>query len=282
MTNYDRILNRGGFAAALAPHRMVLGLICLMSLALTGCPGPQQPGTDSGTPPDDGGMPPVDGWNPAHDSGMPPDDGGAACASSNADCGDSESSRVGCIPHNGGTVCAPRCAMLDDGSEIIGYCEDRFPGTWCTEATPVDRQPGRYCVPTDGICTDEMMRDRITPPCDPDTRTGAGTGPTGLEGYVGSGMRWFSPRSGCDTGMGPDAMSRIELYMLCGENTGIEPYRGIYYYDRDGLWYANYQNRATQEWSRMSFDLETGHDVATIELFHAGEDTPYQTVVAAR
>lgn len=65
MTNYDRILSPGGFAAA---------LICLVML--TGCPGPM-PGTDSGMPPDsDGGMPPDDADVPPPDSGMPPDDGG--------------------------------------------------------------------------------------------------------------------------------------------------------------------------------------------------------------
>jgi hypothetical protein len=135
-------------------------------------------------------------------------------------------------------------------------------------------------------CTPSMMEMRVTPPCDPDTRTGAGSGPTGLEGYVGPSTSWFSPRGGCGSGLAesPDSMSRIMLEMGCGENATIEPYRGLYYYDRDGLWYANYQNRATQEWSRMSFDIhpEFGPQSASVELFHAGEDVPYLTFMVTR
>ena len=215
MNSKNRILNRDGFTAVLAPYRMVLGLTCLMSLALTGCPGPNQPMTDSGMPPDDGGMPPPDSDVPPPDSGMPPDDGG-------------------------------------------------------TDAGMV------------GECTPSMMEMRVTPPCDPDTRTGAGTGPTGLEEFVGPGTGWASSSGSCLTGQGPDAMGRILLEMACNETRNVDPYYGLFYYDRDGLWYANWQNRATQEHARMSFDSETGHDIATIELFHAGEDTPYQTVIAAR
>lgn len=208
MTNYDRILNPGGFAAALAPHRMVLGLICLVML--TGCPGPM-PGTDSGMPPDDdGGMPPNDADVPPPDSGMPPDDGGT------------------------------------------------------------DPDGGM------GDCTDEMMRDRITPPCDPDTRTGAGTGPTGLESWVGG--TWYSPSGSCGTNMIRDAMDRILLEMVCNENGDIPPYYGYYYFDLDGDWYANYQNRATQEWSHLRVDPGP---IAVVELFHAGETTPYLTFSAS-
>ncbi len=131
---------------------------------------------------------------------------------------------------------------------------------------------------TVGDCTPEMMRDRVTPPCDPDTRTGAGTGPTGLEGFVGFGMTWFSPSGSCGTNMIRDAMDRILLEMVCNENGDIPPYYGIYYYDLDGDWYANYQNRATQEWSHLRVDPGP---IAVVELFHAGEDTPYQTFMAA-
>ncbi len=133
-------------------------------------------------------------------------------------------------------------------------------------------------------CTPDMMSMRVTPPCDPDTRTGAGTGPTGLEGFVGPGAGWMTSGGGCSTGQGPGPMDRILLEMACNENRDINPYLGLYYYDRDGLWYANYQNRATQEWSRMSFDIHPtfGPQSATVELFHAGEETPYQTLFVTR
>jgi hypothetical protein len=276
MMNYDRILNRGGFAMHHTVHGFAAAL-CL--LVATACSGPAgQPGTDTGMlPVDDGGMPPVDGWNPANDSGRPNDAGETAC-NSHSDCADFDIGfGVRCVMQGGTTVCAARCSDT-------GWCSSSG-GIWCTDALAYHGgSMERVCRPTGDECTPSMMEMRVTPPCDPDTRTGAGSGPTGLEGYVGSGMSWFSPSAGCDTGMGPDAMSRIELYMHCGENAGIDPYRGIYYYDRDGLWYANYQNRATQEWSRMSFEIhpEFGPQCATIELFHAGEDVPYQTFMACR
>lgn len=199
MTNYDRILSPGGFAAA---------LICLVML--TGCPGPM-PGTDSGMPPDsDGGMPLDDGSIPPPDAHMPPDGG----------------------------MDVPDTGM--------------------------------------GDCTPDMMRDRVTPPCDPDTRTGAGTGPTGLEGFVGSS--WFSSSGSCLTNMITDSMGRIMLELPCNENRNIDPYYGVYYYDLDGDWYANYQNRATQEWSHLRVDPGP---IAVVELFHAGETTPYLTFSAS-
>ncbi len=129
-----------------------------------------------------------------------------------------------------------------------------------------------------GDCTPEMMRDRVSPPCDPDTRTGPGTGPTGLEGWVGPDSGWFSPSGSCGTGLGADSMDRIGLGMGCIENGDIAPYYGVYIYDRDGDWYANYQNRATQEWSHLRVDPGP---IAVVELFHAGEETPYLTFMAS-
>jgi hypothetical protein len=130
-------------------------------------------------------------------------------------------------------------------------------------------------------CTAEMLLNRVTPPCDPDTRTGAAPGPTGLEGLVGPGTRWFDGTSNCTTNTGVDAMGRVWLVMECGAyGTVPASFVATFYYDLDGLWYANWRNRAQQMSARIGFD--SGRSVATIELFHAEESAPYLIVVATR
>ncbi len=133
---------------------------------------------------------------------------------------------------------------------------------------------------TEPACTDVMMEMRVTPPCDPDTRTGAAPGPTGMEEFVGSGNEWRSASGVCFAGMETDSMGRVGLGMACAGEPIVEPYGDIFYYDLDGLWYANWQNRATQESARMS--INAAHDAATKERFHPGEDVPYETVIVRR
>jgi hypothetical protein len=130
-------------------------------------------------------------------------------------------------------------------------------------------------------CTAEMLLNRVTPPCDPDTRTGAAPGPTGMEGLVGPGMRWFDGTEDCTTNTGADAMGRVWLVMACSAYGTVDaPFVGTFYYDLDGKWYFNWKNRSQQVSARMSFDTE--HRVATIELFHAVESVPYLIVTSSR
>lgn len=257
MTKKNRCLFPGGFAAALT---------CLVML--TGCPGPMQP-VDTGMPPDDdGGMPPDDGSVPPPDAYTPPDGGGMPC-SSHADCmGVGIGAGMACVRIDGANVCGMRCS-------VTVSCES---GTWCTDGTAFDGSPmDNVCLPRGDACSPEMMRDRVSPPCDPDTRTGAGTGPTGLEEFARSGVAWFSSISGTsctvrllDTSF--DSMGRIALYVGCENEDLIEPYLGVFYLDRDGCFYANAKNGDTQEWARAC--VEPG-PILRVERMHGGETVPH-------
>lgn len=128
-------------------------------------------------------------------------------------------------------------------------------------------------------CTDEMMRDRVTPPCDPDIPEGIGpgTGPTGMEDFIGLGTEWYSPSGLCTTDLGSDPMGRIWLLMYCPE---FASFGGLFYYGADGRWYYNRRNGHRQDSAEL--ELDPTRSVATGTLFRAGEETPYQTVTAAR
>ena len=131
-------------------------------------------------------------------------------------------------------------------------------------------------------CTSDMMVNRVSPPCDPDTPEGVGpgTGPTGLEGHIGPGHSWNSPGT-FETGADwlSDPMGRIGISMPVIE-AGAEPYIGWFYYGADGIWYANWRNRAlpgTQgNHARITFSAD--HMTATLEVFDGGSDTPSMTV----
>lgn len=131
-----------------------------------------------------------------------------------------------------------------------------------------------------GTCTADMMLNRVSPPCDPDNNPdfGPGTGPTGLEGHVGTSHDWQSPSGVFGTGLDTDPMGRIELGFHCAE-AGSDPYQGFFYYSADGIWYANWVNRHVPgiqgNHARITFDADFRG--ATLEVFDGGSDTPRAT-----
>lgn len=126
-------------------------------------------------------------------------------------------------------------------------------------------------------CTAEMMATRVSPPCDPDTPEdlGPGTGPTGMESFVGAGHTWTSGSGDCADGMETDSMGRIGLLMGCLE-ANQSPYFGLFYYSTDGNWYANWRNRALPgdqgNHARIVFDAD--HLGGMMEIIPGGSDVP--------
>ncbi len=132
-------------------------------------------------------------------------------------------------------------------------------------------------------CTSEMLLDRVSPPCDPDTPEGVGqgSGPTGIEGHIGPGHEWNSPMSGGSfaTGTATDAMGRVGISMACPESYN-EPYNGLFYFATDGNWYANWRNRLVTgvQGNHARIVFAADHRTATLEVFDGGSDVPSATV----
>jgi hypothetical protein len=257
MDTTNRILNRGGFAAA---------LICLF---VSAC-GPNG-GGDSGMMTDAG--PPTGDSGPDRPDAYVPLDAASVACSRHEDCTESG---YYCVVQDSAGVCAPSCPGF-------GTCGDLYPGTFCRSA-PTITGGGNLdvCLTyTPPECTAAEIASR-TPGCGEQYDL-----PEGM-GYDDSAMlascmtelsasTWsYVGGSGCGGSLFREGETGHWMLNLgCG---GDLPYGGLYRLGADGTWYGNFGNATMAGEQGNHARLMPVDDCRQLngEFYRGGETTPYR------
>ncbi|MCK9360685.1 hypothetical protein M0Q28_00455 [Patescibacteria group bacterium] len=264
MNSKNRILNRGGFTAA---------LICLF---VSAC-GPNG-GMDSGMM-TDAGLPPGDsGPDITPDAYVPPDvDGGMPTACSrHEDC----ESGYFCVVQDGAGACAPSCPGF-------GSCGDLYPGTSCRSA-PTITGGGNLDVCllyTPPACTAAEVEAR-TPGCGEqyDLLTGMSYDDAAMlaECMTTLSGSWATAgESGCPvTLFREEGTNHLVLSLDC-LGARDAPYWGQYRLAPDGRFLGNCGNRDLTGEAGNCGILTPTASCRTLngEFFRGGETVPYRTQV---
>lgn len=267
MDTTNRILNRGGFAAA---------LICLFVSACGPNGGMDSGMTDTGTPPGDSGPDMPDAYVPPDEDGGMPDAGTPAGCMRQSECDDLERCHV--IRPGESGVCRQLCFGAGDCTSDEA----------CYGITTPEGGTADVCVPI--MAASECTADHVSmrwPGCGEryDLPDGMSYNDTAMPSACATELpaaRWYY------TGGGPcggdlyrePGTDHWMLFLGCGPAAAL-PYNGSFRLGADGAWYSNFGNATMPGEAGNHAILRPTATCRTLngEFFRGGETVPYQTSI---
>lgn len=269
MDTTNRILNRGGFAAA---------LICLFVSACGPNGGIDSGMTDAGTPPGDSGPDMPDAYVPPDEDGGMVDAGTPTGCMRQSDCDGLDQCHV-ITPGELG-VCRQLCNFEPD---------DCASDEACYGINTPEGGTSQVCVPvmTVAECTADFVSMRW-PGCGEryDLPDGMSYNDAAMlaecMSTLGPSHSWATTgTSGCFTDLARESGTDQWLMMLDCPGAGDAPYNGLYRLGADGSFYGNCGNRTMSGEQGNCGILTPTASCRTMngEFFRGGETFPYRTQI---